>query len=216
MCNAFRNISRLKSRNIGHPKSTDYHKLQMLLSQGDYIKSVEYVSNDNNKIKPRVFATTDSLMKWTGQFCSTSRKSSQLGIDTTYKCGPFYVTAGSFPHPSFVWKNNWHSHPTVVTFVSTHVKKEGDDYKFVASNLKNQAKENCLIYGSDGEFALEKSLKEIFAIEDVVTGKTSIHLRCFDHVKTDIERFLSDRKVQISDRERIVKEVLGSEYGGTR
>ena len=54
MCNALRNISRLKSRNIGHPKSTDYHKLQMLLSQGDYIKSVEYVSNDNNKIKQRV------------------------------------------------------------------------------------------------------------------------------------------------------------------
>ena len=110
--NALRNISRPKYRNTGDPKSTDYHKLQMLLSQGDYIKSVEYVSNDNNKIKPRVFATTDSLMKWTGQFCSTSRKSSQLGIDMTYKCGPFYVTAGSFPHPSFVWKNNWYSQPT--------------------------------------------------------------------------------------------------------
>ena len=122
--NALRNISRPKSRNTGHPESTDYHKLQMLLSQGDYIKSVEYVSNDNNKIKPRVFATTDSLMKWTGQFCSTSRKSSQLGIDMTYKCGPFYVTAGSFPHPSFVWKNNSYSHPTVVAFVSTHVKKK--------------------------------------------------------------------------------------------
>ena len=214
--NALRNISRPKSRNTGHPKSTDHHKLQMLPSQGDYIKSVEYVSNDNNKIKPRVFATTDSLMKWTGQFCSTSRKSSQLGIDMTYKCGPFYVTGGSFPHPSFVWKNDSYSHPTVVAFVLTHVKKEADDYKFVASKLKDQAKENCLIYGPDGEFALEKSLEEIFPIEDVVTGKTSIHLRCFDHVKTDIERFLSDRKVQISDRERIVKEVLGSEYRGTR
>ena len=100
--NTLRNISRPKSRNTGHPKSTDYHKLQMLLSQGDYIKSVEYVSSNNNKIKQRVFVTTDSLMKWTGQFCSSSRKSSQLGIDMTYKCGPFYVTAGSFPHPSFV------------------------------------------------------------------------------------------------------------------
>ena len=110
--NALRNISRPKSRNTGHPKSTDYHKFQMLLSQGDYIKSVEYVSSGNNKIKPRVFATTDSLMKWTGQFCSTSRKSSHLGIDMTYKCGPFYVTASSFPHSSFVWKNNWYSQPT--------------------------------------------------------------------------------------------------------
>ena len=52
--NALRNISRPKSRNTGYPKNTDYHKLQMLLSQGDYTKSVEYVSNDNNKIKPRV------------------------------------------------------------------------------------------------------------------------------------------------------------------
>ena len=109
----------------------------MLLSQGDYIKSVEYVSNDNNKIKLSPFETTDSLMKWTSQFCSTPRKSSQLGIDMIYKCGPFYVTAGSFSHPSFVWKNNSYSHPTVVAFVLTHVKKEADYYKFVASKLKD-------------------------------------------------------------------------------
>ena len=32
--NALRNISKPKSRNTGHPKSTDYTKLQMLLSQG--------------------------------------------------------------------------------------------------------------------------------------------------------------------------------------
>ena len=109
----------------------------MLLSQGDYIKSVEYVSNDNNKIKLSAFETTDSLMKWTSQFCSTPRKSSQLGIDMIYKCGPFYVTAGSFSHPSSVWKNNSYSHPTVVAFVLTHVKKEADYYKFVASKLKD-------------------------------------------------------------------------------
>ena len=81
---------------------------------------------------------------------------------------------------SFNWKNNLYSHPTVVAFVSTHVKKEADDYKFVASKLKDQAKENCLIYGSNGAFALEKSLEEILSIEDVVTGKTNIHLRWFD------------------------------------
>ena len=69
MYNALKNINRPKSRNTGHPKSIDYHKLQMLLSQG---------GNGNSKIKPRVFATTDSLMKWTGQFCLTSRKSSLL------------------------------------------------------------------------------------------------------------------------------------------
>ena len=45
-----------------------------------------------------------------------------------------------------------------VAFVSAHVKKEAEDYKLVASKLKDQAKENCLIYGSDGEFTLEKSL----------------------------------------------------------
>ena len=142
--NTLRNISRQKSRNADHPKYTDYHKLQMSLSQGGYIKSVEYVSNDNNKIKPRVFATTDSLMKWTGQFCSTSRKSSQLGIDMTYKCGPFYITAGSFPHPSFVWKNNSYSHPTVVAFVSAHLKKEADIINLLLQNLKTKRKKIAL------------------------------------------------------------------------
>ena len=70
--NTLRNISRPNFRNTGHPKSTEYHKLQMLHSQGGYIKSVEYVSRDDNKT--HVFVTTDSLMKWTGQICSTSRK----------------------------------------------------------------------------------------------------------------------------------------------
>ena len=56
-------------------------------------------------------------MKWTGKFCSSSRKSSQLGIDMMYKGGSFYVTARSFSHPSFVWKNNSYSHPMVVAFV---------------------------------------------------------------------------------------------------
>ena len=81
-----------------------------------------------------------------------------------------------FPHPSFVWKNNSNFHLTVVTFVSTHVKKEADDYKFVAFKLKDQSKENCLIYESDREFPLEKYLEKIFPIEDVITEKTSIHL----------------------------------------
>ena len=148
----------------------------MLLSHGDYIKSVEYVSNGNNKFKPHVLATTDSLMKWNGQFCSTSRKSSQIGVDMTYKFGPFYVPAGSFPHPSFVGKNNSYSHPTFVAFVSTHVKNKVDDYKFVASKLKDQPKENCIMYESDDEFALEKFVEEIFPIKDAVTEKISIHL----------------------------------------
>ena len=49
----------------------------------------------------------------------------------TFKCGPIYVTVGSFLHPSFVWKKDSYSHPTVVDFVSTQVKKESHDYKFV-------------------------------------------------------------------------------------
>ena len=96
------------------------------------------------------------------------------------------------------------------------MKKEADDHKFVASKLKDRVKENYLIYGSDGEFSLKKSVEETFPIEDIITGKTSIYLRCLDHVKTDIERFLSDRNVQISALEQIVKEIFGSEYRGAR
>ena len=61
------------------------------------------------------------------------------------------------------------------------------------------------MYESDDEFALEKFVEEIFPIKDVVTEKISIHLWWFDHVKTEIERFLSDKKIQIPDREQIVK-----------
>ena len=53
----------------------------------------------------------------------------------TFKCGPIYVTTGSFLHPNFVWKKDSYSHPTVVDFVSTQVKKKSDDYKFVVLTL---------------------------------------------------------------------------------
>ena len=76
----------------------------------------------------------------------------------------------------------------------THFKKFGT-LCIKGSKVKDQKKEKNLIYGFDVEFVPEKSLEEILLIKDVVTGKTGIHLRCFNHVQTDIERFLSDRKV---------------------
>ena len=76
-----------------------------------------------------------------------------------------------------------------------HTLKSLGHYALKVSKVKDQKKEKNLIYGFDVEFVPEKSLEEIFLIKDVVTGKTGIHLRCFNHVQTDIERFLSDRKV---------------------
>ena len=43
-----------------------------------------------------------------------------------------------------------------------------------------------LIYGTDGELALEKAMENVYPIHGVGQQNQSIHLRCFTHVADDM------------------------------
>ena len=78
--------------------------------------------------------------------------------------------------------------------IGNSVGKQYEDYKFVADKLKLRSNSQTLVYGTDGEPALERAKEDNFPIEDSQPNKTSIHLRCFYHVKDDITRFLQTKK----------------------
>ena len=215
--NALRGFDRRKARNTGPKKFVDFTRLQLLLSEGNFVKNISYVSDPVKKtLQPRVFATTDSHITWLKNYCSVDNHLSVLGVDMTYKCGPFYVTAATIKHPFFVQKANPRVHPGIVVALSTSGTKGYEDYKFLSERIRQYIGEGSLIYGTDGEPAIEKAFEDVFPIEDVAPGKMCIHLRCFEHVKNDILNYLRDQHMSVMEREKIMKQLLGSEFNGVR
>ena len=103
----------------------------------------------------------------------------------TYKTGPFFTTTLTLQHPMFVKKNK-SSNPTILVGLMTSERKEFDDYEYMARQIKTMGIKN-LIYGTDGEPALEAGFESIFPVE----SENNIHLWCFEHVKEDMRRALS-------------------------
>ena len=132
----------------------------------------------------------------------------------TYKLGPFYLTTVTFLNPMFVYKNNVNKHPTTLAGVMTSVSKETRYYEYRARSLKSKGIES-LMYGTDGECALESGFECVYPISES-SVHSNIHLRCFDHAKGDILMKLKKLKVCDSERTKIQQEILGSEFGGKR
>ena len=62
-----------------------------------------------------------------------------------------------------------------------------------------------------GEHAFEQGFENVYHIN---RNHTSIHLRCFDHVKCDIKWKLKELKVDEKRQNEIVGGILGREYQG--
>lgn len=84
---------------------------------------------------------------------------------------------------------------------------------YLASQLKSNGIEK-LIYGKDGELALELGFEAVFPIEDVPLSIRSIKLRCFNHVKEDMPKELN--RHPSLDKTAVIKSILGSEINGKR
>lgn len=72
-------------------------------------------------------------------------------------------------------------HPTIFAGMATSTGRQKEDCMYLASQLKSNGIEK-LIYGKDGELALELGFEAVFPIEDVPLSIRSIKLRCFNHV----------------------------------
>ncbi|XP_066926161.1 uncharacterized protein [Clytia hemisphaerica] len=211
--NASKGLDKPKHRNTGRVKNTDFSKLLMMLSGGRFVKKVHYDTNPEEHVNPKVFAGTDSTLGYINTFCRTSNPKSQLGIDMTYKCGPFYVTPCTLKHPAVVLEDDPTKHPTVVAALAITYRKETEDYSFLAEGIRTTTP-NKLIYGTDGEVAIEKAFESAFPITE--TADASIHLRCFNHIDNDIGRFLKS-KLPNNEIRTIVNDILGYEDAhGTR
>ena len=148
----------------GPPKLPDMARLYILLNDGSFVKNLEFVNVGHADTRPLVFATTADRMSMVDRFASATKPSSVLCIDMTYKIGPFYVTQFVLPHPLFRWKDK-NTHPTITVGIGVSYRKVEDDYTFFSDKLKTHLKIKTLVYGTDGEPALEKPMENNFPIE---------------------------------------------------
>ena len=211
--NAVSNVNKAKHRNTRKSKTAHFGKLNILLLKGDFVKDIAYTSNpEKDYLQPCVFATTDTNMDWIKAYCLAENPKAVLEVEMTYKCAFFYWTPVTMKHPMFVKKNNPLSHPCVVVALETSAAKEYEDYKFLAEKISKFVAGKPIVYGTDGELVIEKAFEKEFLIEDVVSTKQSVHLRCFAHVKTDMEKTSLDGKA----RNKVIADILGREFDSVR
>lgn len=93
-----------KARNTGKVPIPDFSKLVAAMDNEGFVKNVDFVSREKCKrIHPNTFAASENMITWIKTFCNPDAGcKAQLGIDMTYKVGPFFTTCLSFPHPMFV------------------------------------------------------------------------------------------------------------------
>ena len=207
--------NRIRSRSTGPQKAADFTKLVTQLQTSDFVKDVSFGLRHGKDTSPNTFAAKDLHIEWLKSFCSGTSPKSQCGIDMTYNCGPFYLTTLTFPHPMFVHRNARDKHPTTLAGIMTSTSREMEDYEYLAANLKRKGICN-LTYGTDGETPLETGFEKVFPIHGTSSSDTNIHLRCFDHVKTNILKKLTELKVPSPKQTEIARELLGSEHDGRR
>jgi hypothetical protein len=216
--NAKKRVGNAKSfRNTGKIPDANFSKLIADMDTGKFVKCVEFGKQESGEgIKPLTFAATDNCLDWMRQFCTPkSQVRAPVHIDMTYKVGPFYTTCLSFAHPMFVHKNMPDVHPTALLGLMTSTYRRAADYRFLANSLQNKCTTE-LIYGTDGELALEKAFEDVFPIKDVSEEKKSIHLRCYTHVESDLMAELKQHGYSKKQSKDIVTSLLGSEYEGIR
>jgi len=114
--NALKKVpGRIKSRNTGPSRMPDFSRLMMKMQTGNLLKDVSFTikaQKRNDVTCPSTFATTDTQLHWIKTYCSGENSKAPLGIDMTYKAGPFYLMLLTIAYPIFVFRNNTSKHPT--------------------------------------------------------------------------------------------------------
>lgn len=203
-----------KARNTGKVPIPDFSKLVAAMDNEGFVKNVDFVSREKCKrIYPNTFAALENMITWIKTFCNPDAEcKAQLGIDMTYKVGPFLQPVLVFP-TLCLSRGDSEKHPTIFAGMATRTGRQKEDYMYLASQLKSNGIEK-LIYGTDGELPLELGFEAVFPIEDVPLSIRSIKLRCFNHVKEDMPKEL--KRHPSLDKTAVIKSILGSEINGKR
>lgn len=135
--------------------------------------------------EPMCLLASDQQLDDLVRFCTDSKQFSVISIDPNISMGDFSVTCITYRN-LLVKDTRTGQLPIMLGPVFVHQSKSYEIYNFFASALIGIKQElsRILAYGTDGEAALVNPFKQQFCF--------AIHLRCFRHMRQDIQRKLNE------------------------
>ena len=136
------------------------------------------------------------------RFLTDDRKFSVFTADTTYNVGEFYVTPTTYKHLMLVDITS-KKNPTMAGPVLVHQRKNFATFNYFASTLVsfNKKLHGLLAFGTDGDEALIEAFSHNFPF--------AIQLRCFLHMKRNIQSKLGERGLLSSVSEEFLSNIFG-------
>lgn len=140
------------------------------------------------------------------RFCTSEAKHTVLCVDPTFDLGSFHVTVMSYRHLMLGSRRGSErgKHPVMLGPLFIHQRKQFSSYHFFISQLVGlkPALQNIRSVGTDGEQALVSALATQF--------KSAIPLRCFLHVRGNLETKLSELKLPKAVMQEFIWDVFGN------
>ncbi len=163
-----------------------------------YIREIKLVP------EPSLTLAMDYQLSDIQSFCTNPAHYCVLGIDPTFKLGPFNVTVTTYKHYQLIKRDG--KAPTFIGPLFVHYRKTFSCYNTFASSL-NKAVGEILAFGTDGE----DPLIEAFARQ----CQLATHLTCFTHCKGNIKCKLKEIGIPADNVPKYPSEIFGSQQGST-
>ncbi|XP_071490395.1 uncharacterized protein [Diadema antillarum] len=188
-------------------KSSDFSELLKMNLKGDFVKSVEFCHEKGSGSMPRCVLYTDKQAEDMRR--NVCEKGKVLVFDSTFDCGPMYLTIASYRHDNFVNRSNDRS-VLMPGAILIHGRRDFETYRYFGNELSKGLQHTSVqFYGTDGEIALQKGIAATSSFKD------SSHLHCMLHHKRNCEAKLAKLGVRRNAR-RIVRSIYGEQVDGTR
>ena len=191
------------------PKSADPLFPLMLMckeSEGKKGEHGNFVRIVTNSPEPMAVLAFDWSLDDLERFCTCEAKHTVLCVDPTFDLGSFHVTVMSYRHLMLGSRRGSErgKHPVMLGPLFIHQRKQFSSYHFFISQLVGlkPALQNIRSVGTDGEQALLSALATQF--------KSAIPLRCFLHVRGNLETKLSELKLPKAVMQEFIWDVFGN------
>lgn len=158
--------------------------------------------------EPMSLLASDPQLRDIAHFATNPSKFSVVSIDPTFSLGEFSVTCIAY-HNLLVIDPHTHESPILLGPILVHQRKTLETYHFFASTLVglNPTFASVLVFGTDGEEAVVKAFKQQLT--------HAIHLRCFRHMKQDIQKKLHEDGFPGDAVSEITAHIFGVKQGPT-
>ena len=198
-----RNLQQMKNyRRTGHGKDQNILYSVMLQCKLTDGTSDAFVRDVKAAPDPQCVMAFDWQVNDLVRFLTDDRKFSVFTADTTYNVGEFYVTPTTYKHLMLVDITS-KKNPTMAGPVLVHQRKNFATFNYFASTLVsfNKKLHGLLAFGTDGDEALIEAFSHNFPF--------AIQLRCFLHMKRNIQSKLGERGLPSSVSEEFLSDIFG-------